>query len=840
MKSRATKGNTFGFEGLNDSGVVASRATHGTNAITKKRTGGSLDIVLGIVKEPMVLLLVAACAIYFITGQTAEAFFMLFAIGFTISISIFQDQRSRKAIKALQSLTAPECKVIRNREVVKIATSDVVVGDFLLAEEGATIAADAVVVHANDFSVNEAMLTGESLPVIKSNATSNNQIYQGTTVTRGMAIGQVVAVGESTALARIGKSLEDIGREETPLEQQINSFVRRMAYIGIVFFVAVWAINFIRTVDVLDSLLKSLALAMSILPEEIPVAFTVFMALGAWRLARIGIIVKKTSTVETLGSATIICADKTGTITENQMQLKSVYAFADNKLIDVPERTASTDHVIRTAMWASEPLPFDNMEVSLHQAYEGSAGIDERPQNHMVREYPLEGHPPFMTHVLEDGSGNRIIAAKGAPEGIMQVCRLDTAELEKVNAVIDRLTAGGARVLGVAEGIQPEGEFPADQRLFSFRFTGLVAFYDPPKKNISEVIRSFHRAGIRVKMITGDHPHTATAIARQIGLPESQHVLTGGQLATMDTDELRKKAETTGVFARMLPDDKLKVLNALKENGHIVAMTGDGVNDGPALKAAHIGIAMGRRGTEIAREVSPLVLSDDDLGKMIDAVAAGRKIYANLKKGIQYIISIHIPIILTVFIPLVFGWSHPFIFTPVIVIFLEMVMGPTCSIVYENEPLERSLMSDKPRPITKTFFNVRELLVSIVQGLMIAAGVLFVYHHALTESLGETVTRSMTFVTLISANVVLTLINRSMIHPLWISLRYKNRLVPLVISVTIGLTASILYIQPVASFFKVVPPGGGQLLMSIGVGVLSVIWFEIIKVVYLRRRRHAS
>ena len=524
---------------MTDLQVVQSRQAHGQNRVDRKKSG-LIEVLVDLVKDPMLLLLVVACLVYFITGQTGDGIFMLIAIALTTSISLFQERRSQKALKALESLTQPECRVIRNGKIVWIAIADVVIDDFLLAEEGSSVSADGIIIHSNDFSVNESILTGESLPVMKTSSDGNNKLYQGTTVISGLAILKVTAIGTNTELGKIGKSLDSIQQEQTPLQKQIKSFVGKMAFIGAIFFVAVWVINFTRSWNLLDSLLKALSLAMSILPEEIPVAFTTFMAIGAWRLSKLGIIVKHTSTIETLGSATVICVDKTGTITKNQMELVAVYSLSAN-LTDTPASSnPAIKEVIRCAMWASEPIPFDPMEVSLHSAYAGTTNSDERSSYRMIHEYPLGGRPPLMTHIFEDASGKRIIAAKGAPEGIIAACKLSQADVDRIKKVMVELSARGARILGVAAGSFQGNDFPKDQLEIPFSFAGLVAFYDPPKDNMVKVLQSFYDAGIKVKIITGDHPQTASAIAEQINFAERQLVLTGDELMKLDDGQVQK------------------------------------------------------------------------------------------------------------------------------------------------------------------------------------------------------------------------------------------------------------------------------------------------------------
>jgi Ca2+-transporting ATPase len=485
-------------------------------------------------------------------------------------------------------------------------------------------------------------------------------------------------------------------------------------------------------------------------------------------------------------------------------------------------------------MWASEPIPFDPMELALHNKYAELFVTDERPVYKMIHEYPLSGRPPMMTHIFEDETGRRIIAAKGAPEAIIQVSALSADDKALIAKAMHALTAMGYRVLGVAETNQAGYDFPKEQQQFKFSFKGLVAFYDPPKKNISTVFESFNKAGITVKIITGDNMATTKTIARLVNFIGADQSLDGKEVNAMTDRDLAERVKQVHVFTRMFPEAKLRVIEALKTNGEVVAMTGDGVNDGPALKSAHIGIAMGKKGTEIAKQASSIILTDDDLAKMLDAVAMGRKIYSNLKKAIRYIISIHIPIILTVFIPLALGWVYPNIFTPVHVIFLELIMGPTCSIIYENEPIETNMMQQKPRLFTRTFFNWRELTTSIIQGLAITAGTLFIYQYAVLQGLSENITRTMVFLTLIAANVFLTLVNRSFYYSVIATGRYRNKLVPIIILITIGLMVLLLFVTPLSRIFKFERPDTVKLLISIVTGFISVIWFEIVK--YSKRR----
>lgn len=820
----------YGLKGLSPQQVTESRTTHGPNSVSSNRESGLWHGLKGLAKEPMVILLFVASAIYFINGAFGDALFLATAIILVSIISLYQDSRSRNALAQLKALTKPDARVIREGRVQQIKTEDIVVGDSLIAEEGTVVLADGTILQGNDFSVNESILTGESMSVYKDCLGSDKEVYSGTTVASGLAIIQVSAIGNETRLGKIGKSLESIKEEPTPLELQIGNFVKKMVMAGAVVFIIVWVINFYHSGNVTDSLMKALTLAMSILPEEIPVAFSTFMALGAWRLMKMGVVVKQMKTVEALGSATVICTDKTGTITENRMSLAGLYVPAFQKMTR-PEETLREEEqtLIRIAMWASEPIPFDPMEIALHQVYAKVNQVDERTDYKMIHEYPLEGKPPMMTHVFQNDAGNRIVAAKGAPEALLAVSGLSEEEHKKIGEAVKMLAAQGYRILGVADAVFSGSDFPAAQQEFKFSFRGLLAFYDPPKKNIQSVFESFYKAGISVKIITGDNALTTAAIARQVGFRGSDQSISGEELMKMEEAELRKTVSSQFIFTRMFPEAKLKIINALKANNEVVAMTGDGVNDGPALKSAHIGIAMGKKGTEIAKQAASLILVDDDLEKMVLAIAMGRRIYTNLKKAIQYIISIHIPIILTVFIPLALGWIYPNIFSPVHIIFLELIMGPTCSIIYENEPMEKNTMLQQPRPFVSTFFNGKELFTSVIQGLVIAAGSLFIYKYATHFNWNEQVTRTMVFTVLITANVFLTLVNRSFYYGLFTTMKYKNNLVFVVIGITVISYCLLLFVGPLTRFFEFESLSPGQLAMSALAGFFSVIWYELVK-----------
>jgi Ca2+-transporting ATPase len=824
--------NVYSIQGLNDEEVHISRKKFGTNELHFKKENTLLRGIKRMATDPMLILLWVAASIYFISGKMGDGIFLSVAIVFQASISWFQYTRSKHALDKLNAFTQPFCKVIREGKISEIKSADLVVGDSLLVEEGSAITADGSLVQSHDFSVNESILTGESLAVFKDEGSEDNRIYSGTNVASGSGIATITAIGNQTQLGKIGSSLEQITEEKTPLEIQISQFIRMMAIVGSIVFVIFWGLNYWHSKQVLTSLLQSLTLAMSILPEEIPVAFTTFMAIGAMRLMKMGIVVKQMKTVETLGSATVICTDKTGTLTENRMSLARLYVLTTNQ-ISQPETPFNPKEleVLTVAMWASEPIPFDPMEIALHDAYTKATTKNERPFYKLIHEYPLHGKPPMMTHVFENAEGNRIVAAKGAPEAILAVSSLSVHEKKSVHKAIQQMAHEGFRVLAIGTSNINGSDFPVHQNDLRFDFLGLVAFYDPPKENIKNLITNFYQAGIAVKIITGDNTATTQAIAKQIGLRGSEKAITGDELMKMTKEELPTAVMNNSIFTRMFPEAKLKIIESLKSNNQIVAMTGDGVNDGPALKAAHIGIAMGKKGSEIAKQAASLILIDDDLSKLLDAVAMGRKIYSNLKKAIQYIISIHIPIILTVFIPLALGWIYPNLFSPVHIIFLEIIMGPTCSIIYENEPMEQNTMLQPPKELSTSFFKWKELSTSIIQGLIITAGTLFGYQYAVQQGYNEAVTRTITFTVLITANIFLTLINRSFYYSLLTTLKYKNNRVWYIIVSTVSLVGLMLYVQPLTKFFQFEMLPIHDLLIAVGIGFVSVIWYEIIKAI---------
>ncbi len=817
--------------GLSDEQVRLSRVKHGMNTIGSNADRLFIHVLKEVVLEPMFILLLAACMLYFIAGEAREGFIMIISVLLVSGISFFQEYRSRNAVMALKKLSDSRAKLIRNGTQLLVPTEEVVVGDILLIEEGEVPAADGLIRQANDLSLNESVLTGEAFPVFKFSDT-HDSVYKGTLVTSGSAIIEVKAVGKETMLGRIGQSMESITVQKTPLQLQVRSFVKNMVRAGFVAFVLVVGYHYYQTGNVMDALMQGLTLAMSLLPEEIPVAFSTFQALGAFRLLQSHVIVKQPQYVETLGSATVICADKTGTLTQNRMQLDFLYDAATGLSVPAATGDGMPHELLEYAMWSSETNPFDPMEKAIHSLYGKTACIDKRLQYTQVHEYPVSGRPPIMTHIFCKGENDFVIAAKGAPEAILAQSDLPE-EIKKgyENQSIE-YARSGYRVLAVGKGTWHEKKWPLSQESFTFRFLGLIAFSDPPKENMSQTISQFYDAGIEVKVITGDYAETTMAIAAQAGIRNNRRCLLGKDVLQMELDALQVIVKEVNIFARMFPEAKMKVIEALKANGEVVAMTGDGVNDGPALKASHIGIAMGKRGSDVAKSAASLILADDDLSHMVDAVALGRKIYDNLKKAIQYIVSIHIPIILIVTLPLLLMWEFTDIFSPVHVIFLELIMGPTCSIIYENEPMEPGTMNRPPRKMSYTFLSFNQLFLSIVQGLMITAGCLGAGYYYLQQQADETEVRTVIFITLLLCNIFLTLVNRSFRLSILSTLKYRNNLVPFIITVTLIFLPVILYVPYMQQLFRLCPLPVPVYVTCAIIAFAATMWMEIWKKVH--------
>lgn len=811
------------FIGLSPLEVEKQRALHGAN-IGIEKENILKQAIFSVVSEPMFILLIIACIVYFALGEMAEGFTMLFALAFVAGIDVFQNFKSQRAVKALNKIITSKAKVLRSGEALELPTKEIVTQDIIICEEGTIVAADAEVVSSFDFSVNEAIITGESVSVVKQ---IGDPIIQGTLVVSGYCYAKVMAVGRNTTLSGIESLVKETVVSKSPLQKKVGQFVKKMVVFGSIAFFFVWAYHVWESGSILHGLLHGLAMAMSVLPEELPVALSTFMALGAYRLLKIGIITKSPKTVETLGSATVICLDKTGTLTQNLMNVSLVYDFLNKQEISYKSQTKASE-VLEYAMWASEENPFDPMEKSIHKIFELNTEDDRRFQFKMIKEFPLSGKPPVMTHIFKNDREERIIACKGAIEGIVSLCKLNQKDAKEALITGREYAKTGLRVLGVAKGYWNKESLPENQEDIDFEFLGLITFYDPPDEHIPDVIKRFHETGVRVVMITGDYPETAGFIAKSTGI-KSNRIISGTEIQNMDETQLESIVSTNNIYARITPEQKLKIIEAFKRNGEIVAMTGDGVNDAPALKAAHIGISMGKRGTEVAKEAAGLVLSNDDIGKMVDAIFMGRRINKNLKKAFRYIISIHIPIILLVTLPIFLGWLPAMLFTPIHVIFLELIMGPTCSIIYENEPLDNKKLLTPSDSSNKYLINNSELFLTIIQGLLITVGCLLAGYVSKISGGGEESIRAFIFNTLLFSNIFLTLANRSFQENILKTIKIRNRYIPIIIGISVLFLLTINYIPFLNVIFMVEVIPIQNLMIPIFIGLISTLWVEFFK-----------
>ncbi|WP_341835670.1 cation-transporting P-type ATPase [Chitinophaga pollutisoli] len=815
-------------DGLRQADVERLQQQFGKNAI---KTGNSrgLQLLWGIVSEPMFILLVVATSIYMIVGQFAEGGMMVAAILIITAISIFQEKRSERALKALETYTREGVKVIRDGKEQVINAEDLVPGDVVLLEEGNLVPADACMISGNDFTVNEAIITGESFPVSKHADSENNQLFQGTTVNSGMCYAKVEAIGSQTQLGKLGKAAETLTGPKTLLQRQVGKYVKRLAIFGISAFVIIWMINFARSGMILQSLLFALVLAMSAIPEEIPVTFSSFMALGAYQLSKWGIVSRNPQVIENLGMVDVVCLDKTGTITANQMTVELVYRY-ENEQFTLADSDESQEEVLLYAMFASERVPFDAMEKAIVEKARQANLSAQSDDMRQIAEYPLEGRPPMMTHIYE-GSGRRIAAAKGAIERILSVCRVGEKQRAAISEIVREEAEKGYRMIGVASAACPDGPLPASQDNFNWNFEGVICLYDPPRISVRAIIDRLLQAGISIKLLTGDYAETARNISGRVGIPGSNKSITGKEIMEMPDDHLQRAVQEETIFARMFPEAKQRVVEALQKNGHVVAMIGDGVNDVPALKKSDIGIAMGQNGAEMARSSSDLVLTDDKLEALIKAIGQGRKIFLNLKKSIRYIITIHIPIILIVTIPLVLGWPVYNVFTPVHVIFLELIMGPTCSLFFEREPVEADVMEKPPRDRNAGIMSGKELWTGIMQGIMVTLGLLVLYYIRMQQGQSMEMIRTEVLITLLCSNIFLTFANRSFTASFRETIKYRNNLVPWVLLATVAFILTILLVPAVRDVFGLLPLSAGQLFVCAGIAFVSVGWYELYKLI---------
>ncbi len=835
--------------GLSGGEAAERLETEGYNELPEAKKRGVPAIVAGVIREPMFLLLVASGLIYFALGDLSEALMLMSFVLVIIGITVYQEQKTERALDALRNLSSPRALVIRDGEQRRIPGRDVVRGDMLILAEGDRVPADGVLIAATSVSVDESLLTGESVPVRKIPWTGSGAsdrpggddqpfVYSGTLVVQGQGLAEVRSTGSRTEMGKIGTVLQTVTRGETRLTKEVSRIVRTVAFAGLSLCAIIVVVYGLSRGDWIEGLLAGITLAMAILPEEFPVVLTVFLALGAWRLSLKNVLTRQVHAIETLGSATVLCVDKTGTLTENRMTVHTF--FAQGRMCEYDAGANSVPEVCHEisefAILASKKDPFDPMEKALLHLRDGDFGTTEHIHAgwELVTEYPLSPELLAMSNVWgsPDG-GDYIIAAKGAPEAIFDLCHLSEVARAGLAAPVDVMAAQGLRVLGMAKASFSEPDLPGVQHDFAFTFLGFVGFADPVRPQVAEAVKECDSAGIRVIMITGDYPLTAQNIGRQVGLSHPERGITGGELDTMSDEELRQRIGSVAIFARAVPEQKLRIVDALKAGGEVVAMTGDGVNDAPALKSADIGIAMGGRGTDVARESSSLVLLDDNFTSIVSAVRLGRRIFDNLKKAMAYIFSVHVPIAGMSLIPVLF--SMPLVLLPVHIVFLELIIDPACSIVFESEKEERNVMNRPPRRKDEGLFTRRILALSLLQGLVVLAVVLFVYVYALGRGVDEAGARSLTFTTIVIANLSLILTNRSWSENIMTTLRTPNRAMVLVFAGTIGSLLLVLLVPALRDLFRFGPVPLLDLVLCAVAGAASVAWFEGYKYRRLRK-----
>jgi Ca2+-transporting ATPase len=798
------------------------------------------------VHEPMFLLLLAAGMLYLLFGDPVEGFTLFGAVLVTMGLTLYQEGKTERAIEALRDMTSPRARVIRDGEAVRIAGRDVVPGDIMLLAEGDRVPADAVLLEANGLLADESLLTGEPVPVRKlaqetAEAAALAQpggddlpfVYSGTLIVQGQGTARVIATGPQSAIGHIGTSLGALGTERSPLQKQTAVLVRNLALLALCLSLALVAIYGLMRGDWLQAVLAGIALAMALLPEEYPVVMTVFPALGAWRLSKEKVLTRRINAIETLGATSVLCADKTGTLTENRMTVArlqtadTVFNVDYAEPVDLPEAVHT---LVEFTILASAIDPFDPMEKAFHRLGEHFLSNTEHLHTTWTLEhgYGLTPELRAMAQAWKAVAGETfVVAAKGAPEAIIELCHLDAATQKRIAAQVDAMARDGRRVLGVARASHCGNDWPEGEHDFNFEYVGLIGLVDPIRAEIPAAIAECHGAGIRVIMITGDYPATARAIAMQAGLAVTDDsVLSGEQVEALDDAELQSRLKTATVCARIVPEQKLRIVQALRADGEIVAMTGDGVNDAPALKAAHVGVAMGGRGTDVAREAASLVLLDDNFASIVRAVRLGRRIFDNLQKSMSYLLAVHVPIAGMALLPVLIGW--PGMLFPLHIAFLELVVDPACSLAFENEPAEADIMQRPPRSTTAQLFGGTTLMFAALQGLGALAAVMAAYGWGL-RNLDEPQARAFAFCTLVMANLALILSNRSKNGSLISSLRRPNRTLWIVAAVTILLLALVVEVPALSRLLRFETPPPAVLVAAAGLAVTCAVWFELVR-----------
>lgn len=813
--------------GLLSSEALARLTAEGYNELPTAGRRSVLTIILGVIKEPMFGLLVASVFVYVLIGELRESIILSFFALLSISIAIIQEWRSEKVLDALRDLTAPRALVIRDGKPQRIAGREVTRGDLIILSEGGRVPADARLLTADTILIDESLLTGESVPVAKG--VNSNTVYAGTLIVRGSAKAIVTATGNRSEIGKIGQTLKLVETEQPRLRQQTQKIIRFFAVLGITFSAfSIILYGFLRH-SWIDGVLSGIALGMALLPEEFPLVLTVFMVMGAWRISKARVLTRQAAAIETLGSATVLCTDKTGTLTQNKMSI--VFLKSDHHSWQKDETCAPEEIItlLRAGMRASKQDSYDPMDIAFYQhPLNGTAEIVQIPPEF---HYGLQSELPMMAQIFKEEGGKFRVFAKGAPETIARACGFTSEDMKNLHREAEGLAAQGMRILAIAEAEVIGSVFPERADQFDYRYLGLAGFADPLRENVPAAVTECRSAGIRIIMITGDYAPTAKAIAKHAGL-DDEKILTGEELKAMDESRLRLCVQDTNIFARITPDQKLKIVNALKQNGEVVAMTGDGVNDAPSLKAAHIGVAMGGRGTDVAREASSIVLLDDNFGSLVNTIALGRRIYDNLRKAMVYISAVHVPIAGLALLPLFF--NKPLILTPLLIALMEMVVDPACSVVLEAEEAEKDVMKRPPRDPSSPLLSFPALAWGFTQGSMAMLILGSMWFAGFGAGLPENEIRSLVFISLMVINLVLILVNRSYSPSLLLAFGRKNPFLGWGTLGIAGFFTLLLSWPPAKELLGFGPLHTHDVAYALGSGVLLLIALELLKPLFQR------
>ena len=835
---------------MNRTGLSAEQAARhlaedGPNSLPQAGTRSIWRIMSEVMREPMLVLLLVGGLAYLLLGDLTEALILLAFASFSVVVTIMQESRTEHVLEALRDLSAPRALVIRDGEQIRVAGCEVVRGDIMLLEQGDRIAADAVLLEANDLQADESLLTGESLPVGKRAATEGEEtsalrpggegqplVYSGSMATRGNGLAHVVATGVATQIGQIGKSLATLDTEVPRLRLETARIVRLCAVGGALVALMVGVLYGMTRGGWLEALLAGISIGMSMLPEEFPVVLTIFLAVGAWRIGKARVLTRRSAAIETLGSTTVLCTDKTGTLTENRMAVAQLWLPAEGATeIDlrqgIPDKYAS---LIETGKFASAVVAIDPMEVAIHEAGRSS----DRPTADawtFVHSYGLRPDLLAMSNVWQTPE-KLIVAAKGAPEAIATLCRLDAKQSEQMMRAADVMAEQGIRVLGVAVADTTNPQPAESHRDYHFSLVGLIGLADPLRASVPSAVAECRAAGVRVMMITGDYAKTARSIALQAGLADGE-VLTGTEMDGLDDAQLAERLRSVTICARIMPEQKLRIVEALKAAGEIVAMTGDGVNDAPSLKAAHIGIAMGKRGTDVAREASAIVLLDDDFGAIVKAITLGRRIYDNIRKAMAFIFAVHVPIAGFALAPLLLGL--PILFGPIHIALLEMVIDPVCAFVFEAEEEEPNIMTRPPRAPDERLFSWGMIAWSVFQGATAFAILAGIYAFALLQGFDERYVRALVFFALVAAILALIFVNRSYGASVIRALGRKNKALLYVLSSLVVISLVILFVPMIATLLKFGSLDWQDFLMAFAGSAAVLLFLQAMKLVVFRQ-----